>query len=268
MNMKIVSYNINGIRASEKLGLVEWIEEFDADIYCFQEVRASEDVAKQTIYKQGKQLSFFEQSDSRLKDYNLILNCGNKAGYAGTMILSKQKPDKVLFDMQEFWKDDEGRTTTIIINDLVIVDAYIPNGNSRLEFKMQYLSALTKYIQKLQESYKVVCVGDYNIAHNEIDLTNPKECKTKSVFLPEERQAFQKILDCGFVDSFRFLNPTQVCYSWRSYRSRMDSSYNSWQYRIDYALCSNNLKQNLSSCSILDLDYSDHLPVVLEMIMV
>lgn len=266
--MKIVSYNINGIRASEKLGLLDWIENFDADIYCFQEVRASEDIVLKTIYNKNKQMSLFEQTITRLEKYTLTLNCGKKAGYAGTMILSKQKPDKVIYGMQEFWQDDEGRTTTIIIKDLAVVDTYIPNGNSRLDFKMQYISALEKYIQKLSEFYKVVCVGDYNIAHNEIDLTNPKECKTKSVFLPEERQAFQKLLDCGFVDSFRFLNPNKVCYSWRSYRSRMDLGYKSWQYRIDYALCSNNLRQNLVSCSILDLIYSDHLPVVLEMIMV
>ncbi len=186
------------------------------------------------------------------------------AGYAGTLILSKYKPTQILTDMGEFWTDNEGRTTTIIIDKLAIVNAYIPNGNSRLEFKMEYLKALTKFIKKLSQNYSVICVGDYNIAHNELDLTNPKECSNKSVFLPIERQAFTTILDAGFIDSFRYLNPEKIEYSWRSYRSRFDTSYNSWKYRIDYILCSKNLEKSLQTCEILDLDYSDHLPVVLE----
>ena len=164
--------------------------------------------------------------------------------------------------MGEYWSDKEGRTTTILIGNTAIINTYVPNGNSRLDFKMQYLEALIKYIQELQKDYKVICVGDFNIAHNEIDLTNPKECKNKSVFLPIEREVFTKLLGVGMVDSFRFLNPQEIKYSWRSYRSRYDDSYNSWKYRIDYVLASENLKNDIKESDILDLPYSDHLPVV------
>lgn len=261
--MKIVSYNINGIRASVKLGLLDWIKDFDADVYCLQEVRAKEEIVTELLRESKSQVSLFDQNNNGvLSKYHAIFNCGSVAGYAGTLVLTKIKPDKVFYDMGEFWSDTEGRTTTIIINDIAIVNAYIPNGNSRLDFKMQYLQALNNYIQYLQKQYKVICVGDFNIAHNQIDLTNPKECKNKSVFLPIERETFSKLLDIGLIDTFRFLNPNKVEYSWRSYRSRIDPNYNSWKYRIDYVLVSKKLSSNLKTCDILDLTYSDHLPVV------
>ena len=263
--MKIVSYNINGIRASAKLGLIDWIKDFDADIYCFQEVRAKKEIVNELLQAK-KQLSLFNTEEEEiLKTYYPTYNCGEVAGYAGTLILTKIKPDIIYYDMGNFWKDNEGRTTTLIFNNIAIVNVYIPNGNSRLEFKMQYLEALNKYLRKLQEHYKTICVGDFNIAHNEIDLTNPKECKNKSVFLPIERKAFDDLMNIGMVDVFRYLYPDKVEFTWRSYRSRYDNGYNSWKYRIDYILISNNLINNISDCSVLDLDYSDHLPVVAEL---
>lgn len=263
--MKIVTYNINGIRASAKLGLLEWVEKFNADVYCFQEVRCDQSLTADILFHKKEQLSFFaEETKGCLDDYHAIYNCGEVAGYAGTLILTKQKPDNILYDMGEFWTDKEGRTTTIICGKLAIVNAYIPNGNSRLEFKMQYLQALNKFLDNLNKDYEVICVGDFNIAHNEIDLTNPKECKNKSVFLPMERQAFSDLLNIGMIDCFRYKNPNLVKYSWRSYRSRQDTSYNSWQYRIDYILASQSLGQKLLACDIMNLEYSDHLPVVVE----
>ncbi|MBO5394650.1 MAG: exodeoxyribonuclease III [Clostridia bacterium] len=263
--MKIVSYNVNGIRASVKLGLLDWLKDYNADIYCIQEVRCNEPLTKELIFGEKEQISLFETNQNNLSSYYATYNCGLKAGYAGTLILSKVQPDKIILDMDEFWNDDEGRTTTIICGKNAIVDAYIPNGNSRLEVKMQYLSALTKYLKKLKENYNVICVGDFNIAHNEIDLTNPKECKNKSVFLPIERTAFGEILSLGFTDCYRFINPTKVEYTWRSYRSRYDESYSGWKYRIDYILASNSLNSKLAECNILELPYSDHLPVVLNL---
>jgi len=262
--MKLVSYNINGIRAAKKLGLMDWIKSFDADVYCLQEVRCNEELTKQLLAEEENQMSFFEKGKSILDSYYPIYNCGSIAGYAGTLTLTKIKPDKVFYDMGEIWSDNEGRTTTIVIGDIAIINAYIPNGNSRLEFKMQYLDALNKYIQKLQKEYYVICVGDYNIAHNEIDLTNPKECKNKSVFLPIERQAFQGLIDLNMTDSFRYLNPNKIEYSWRSYRSRIDPTHKGWKYRIDYILTDNRLKASLTSCDILDLEYSDHCAVTCE----
>ncbi len=262
--MKIISYNINGIRASAKAGLIDFVLNSDFDVWCFQEVRANESITREILSGEGGQINLFNMQPNLLNNFYATFNCGQVAGYAGTLVLSKFKPDKVALDMQPFWTDNEGRTTTIFFGELAIVDAYIPNGNSRLEFKMQYIDALTKYLTELKKSYKVVCVGDFNIAHNEIDLTNPKECKNKSVFLPIEREAFTKILECGYIDTFRYLNPTKVEYSWRSYRSLYDDGYNSWRYRIDYCLASENLKDNLSAAYILDVNYSDHLPAAAE----
>lgn len=262
--MKIVSYNINGIRASAKAGLLNWLDDYDADIYCFQEVRCDENLTREILFG-GEQLSLFDENSNHLSKYHATFNCGSKAGYAGTLTLSKCTPDKVVFNMSPFWEDDEGRTTTTFFGDLAVVNAYIPNGNSRLDFKMEYLSALNKYLKELLKQYKVICVGDFNIAHNEIDLTNPKECKNKSVFLPIERQSFSDLLELGLTDSFRHLYPDKIEYSWRSYRSTYDTSYNSWKYRIDYILTSNNLRSNLQSSEILEKPYSDHLPVVLEL---
>lgn len=261
--MKIVTYNINGIRASLRLGLKKWIEEYGADIYCFQEVRCNEALARELIFGEKTQLSLFEkEKEESLERFHEIFNCGSIPGYAGTLTLTKHKPDKVLYDMGEFWSDNEGRTTTIIMGNLAVINAYIPNGNSRLEFKMKYLEALNKFISSLKRNYSVVCVGDFNIAHNEIDLTNPRECKNKSVFLPIERKAFDDLLAIGMIDCFRILSPQLVKYSWRSYRSRQDLNYNSWKYRIDYIVASQDLQDAVKSCDILELDYSDHLPVV------
>ena len=258
-----MTYNINGIRASVKLGLKDFIADYDADIYCFQEVRCNEKLAREVILGENSQISLFDTSNnSPLGQYNAFFNCGEVPGYAGTLTLSKIKSNKVVYGMGEIWQDNEGRTTTIFIDNLAIINAYIPNGNSRLDFKMKYLSALNKFIQNLKENYEVICVGDFNIAHNEIDLTNPKECKNKSVFLPIERQAFDELLNLGMVDSLRYLNPKEIKYSWRSYRSTYDKSYNSWKYRIDYILASNNLKSAITYSDILDVNYSDHLPVV------
>lgn len=263
--MKIVTYNINGIRASAKLGIVQWLKDYDADIYCLQEVRASEEIAQNILYPNSAQMNMFDNFESNiLRDYQAIYNCGEVPGYAGTLVLTRRKPQKIAKGMGEFWQDNEGRTTTIFIDDLAIVNAYIPNGNSRLDFKMQYLQALYKYINYLQKEYKVICVGDFNIAHNEIDLTNPKECRNKSVFLPVERQAFSDLLSLHMIDCFRELYPNVVEYSWRSYKSRQGIDYNSWKYRIDYVLASADLKNNIVDCQILDLPYSDHLPVVID----
>ena len=271
--MKIVSYNINGIRAAEKLGLTKWIKDEKYDVYCFQEIRANENVAKEILENEteNKQISLFdfeEEPVNGLESYFKIYNCGNILGYAGTAILSKFKPIKIEYGMRNFWQDNEGRTTTIFLEDLIVVNAYIPNGNSRLEFKMKYLEALTKYLAKLKNEGSVVCVGDFNIANDEIDLTNPKECKNKSVFLPIERKAFKEILSLGFVDTFRYLYPDKAEYSWRSYRSRQEnlaaSNYNSWKYRIDYAIIYNK-DYKILNCQMPDLPYSDHLPVILEL---
>ena len=264
--MKILTYNINGVRASAKRGLIEWLNTNDFDVVCIQEVRCAEALARELLLGEAVQKSLFDGDSQKpvLKGYHATFNCGTVPGYAGTLTLSKTKPTQVIFNMDEFWSDAEGRTTTTIFGNLAIVNAYIPNGNSgRLDFKMQYLAALNKFIKKLEKTYSVVCVGYFNIAHNEIDLTNPRECQTKSVFLPIERKAFNKLLEVPLVDTFRHLNPNLVKYSWRSYRSVYDHSYNAWKYRIDYILTSPDLTERLEFADVLEEPYSDHLPCLL-----
>lgn len=232
-------------------------------------MRANESLTRQ-IFSDDMQESFFSETKNKLDSYFKFYNCGQIAGYAGTMILTKIQPDKINYDMNNFWSDNEGRTTTIIFEEkrLAIVNAYIPNGNSRLEFKMKYLDALKKYLSSLKEKYSVVCLGDFNIAHKEIDLTNPKECKNKSVFLPQERAAFEEFIQIGFVDGFRSLYPEKIEYSWRSYRSRMGNIQNNskntnfWKYRIDYIIYFNKSTLKITDCKMPDLVYSDHLPVI------
>ncbi len=262
--MKIVSYNINGIRASMRAGLKDYIERQDADILCFQEVRCDEALTKEILFG-SEQTNMFFAAENFMDRYHATYNCGEVKGYSGTLILSKTKPDKVFRDMGEFWKDNEGRTTTIVIGKTAVVNAYIPNGNSRLDFKLDYFEALTRYVTHLKETYSVILVGDFNIAHNEIDLTNPKECSNKSVFLPVERRALGKLLSCGFIDAFRFLHPNERKYSWRSYRTASGGGgMNGWMYRMDYVIVSKDLESKLTSCDIEDVNYSDHLPVVAE----
>ncbi len=264
--MKILTYNINGIRASAKRGLIEWLNKNNFDVVCIQEVRSSEAIAREILLGENAQKTLFLDEKPILKNYYSTFNCGTVPGYAGTLTLSRAKPDKVIFNMEKFWSDAEGRTTTTIFGKLAIVNAYIPNGNSgRLDFKMDYIAALNKFVKKLEQTYSVVCVGDFNIAHNEIDLTNPRECQNKSVFLPTERKAFGELLNVPLIDTFRHLNPTTVKYSWRSYRSVYDNSYNAWKYRIDYILTSPDLTPKLAFADVLEQPYSDHLPCVLEL---
>lgn len=263
--MKIISYNLNGIRASKKLGLLDWMMSSDVDIFCLQEIRANEKITRE-IFADDEQVSLFNESGKGYPFYKFY-NCGQIPGYAGTMILSKIKPDNVTYGIGDLPIDNEGRVMTAFYGNLAIVNAYIPNGNSRLDFKMRFLEKLTNYLNQLKANYSVVCVGDFNIANDEIDLTNPKECKNKSVFLPIERTAFKKILSLGYVDTFRTLYPEKREYTWRSYRSRQENlpenHYNAWKYRIDYALLYNKDNYKIKECDILDLPYSDHLPVIL-----
>ncbi|MFA6860146.1 MAG: exodeoxyribonuclease III [Clostridia bacterium] len=245
--MKIVSYNINGIRASQKIGLVEWLKSYDADIYCLQEVRANEEICKQILGDIG---------------YNIIYNCGQRAGYSGTVVLTKVLPTKVELGMGEI--DIEGRTITLFFNDYVVVNSYVPNGAKRLQYKLDYFTSLTNYLTKLAKNNKIIVCGDTNIAHTEQDLSHPKQCSHVSSFLPIEREALSNLLNQGFIDTFRHKNPDSKVYSWRSYKSRTLNSDFGWKFRFDYIIVNNNLIENVISSDILELEYSDHLPIIVE----
>lgn len=251
--MKIVTYNVNGIRASSNKGLVKWLNETDADIYALQEIRADEQTTMQVLYG-----NFIEN----INKYETILNISQRAGYSGTAIITKQKPLKVRFGFDESNEDAEGRLITAYYKDFILVNCYVPNGGTRLDFKMEYYDKLTKYLTKLKEENNVIFCSDSNIAHTENDVSHPSTAITKTGFLPIEQEAFTKLLANGFIDSYRSLHPSNKAYSWRSYRERMFKNDNNVKYRFDYIITNSEYNERLISSEILDLEYSDHLPVI------
>lgn len=262
--MKIITYNVNGIKASSSKGLLEWLKKEDADFVCIQEVRANENFAKTLFGEEDNQISFFNTPND-FEKFCKIFNCGNVAGYAGTMILCKSKPNKIVFGIDENDKDNEGRCITLFYDNLVVVNCYVPNGGSRLEYKMEFFDRLTSYLTNLAKTINVIFCSDVNIAHTELDLSHPKECSNRTGFLPMERTALTKLLNSGFCDSVRKFKKNEKVYTWRSYRSRMTTDVDfGWKYRFDYILINKQLESQLVSCEIPDLEYSDHLPIIVE----
>lgn len=250
--MKIISYNLNGLRAATKLNVLNWIKQEDADIICLQEVRAEQNVCEEILRE-------FRNN------YSITFNCGEKKGYSGTVTLSKVKPIKVTLGLINNEKDVEGRTIITMFDEYVVINSYVPNGSKRLEYKKEFLKDLKNLMQELLKTRKKIFLCcDANIAHNEIDVNKPKEISKKSGFLLEERWLMDKILEIGFVDTFRELNPNQIQYTWRSYRARNENNAYGWRFRFDYIMCSKVLKKFLRRCYSPDLEYSDHLPVILE----
>lgn len=246
--MKIVTYNVNGIRAANRLGIVDWIKSFDADIYCLQEIRADEGMAKEILDNIG---------------YNVIYNPAKKKGYSGSAILSKIKPDKYIFGLND--DDAEGRTITAIFGDIAIINCYVPNGGVRLEFKLYFFEKLTSYLVKLNKKYKVIFCSDTNIAFDDNDVSHPKLFSKRTGFLPIERELLSDMFNSGFVDTYRYIYPEGKAYSWRSYRSRTIGGDFGWKYRFDYIIIDKDNANFIKDVQILDLDYSDHLPVVAEL---
>lgn len=258
--MKIITYNINGIRSSASKGLSDWIIEQDADILCFQEVRATEEVTR-SILNINQQISLFN-TDLYLNKYNVILNCGTIAGYSGTLILTKTEPNKVEFGLNNE-PDPEGRTITAYYNNFAVVNCYVPNGSNRLEFKMNFYKNLTKHLVNLSKTTNVILCTDANVAHAPQDLSHPKECANRSGYLIIERQAFTDLLNYGFCDIARAFNGNKLLYTWRSYRSLYTTTNtNNYVYRFDYILCNNAIKSTFNSVSIQEQPYSDHLPII------
>lgn len=269
--MKIVTYNINGVRSAHKKGLFEWIEKVGANIICIQEVRAAEQIAKTFFGTWQNQVSLFE-NELFLGKYYVTYNCGFVSGYAGTLMLSTEKPERVVFGIptnneaddltQRSVVDPEGRCITAYFKNCVVVNCYVPNGGTRLDFKMDYFEKLTNYLGMLKQKNNVIFCSDANISHTELDLTHPKECASRTGFLPVEREAFSKLINLGFCDVARLVFKGKILYTWRSYKSRIVGGDYGWKYRFDYVLVSDNLKNKIESCEILDLEYSDHMPIV------
>jgi len=245
--MKLLSWNVNGLRAvHSKNLLLPFIKAQDPDIMAFQETKMQED--QLTIDFVG---------------YHRYMNCAEKKGYSGTMVLTKNKPLFVTYDIEGDDHPKEGRVITLEYEDFYFVCAYVPNskdGLLRLDYRMHWEDDLRKHLCKLDKKKPVIYTGDLNVAHNEIDLKNPDENHFSAGFSDEERNAFTKLLEAGFVDSYRELYPESVKYSWWSYRTKARERDIGW--RIDYFVVSKRLMSKvLDSLIYNDVMGSDHCPV-------
>lgn len=253
--MNIISYNVNGIRAAAKKGFVEWLVESGADVVCIQETKA-----------QADQIPVLELKYAGYDYYGLS---AQKKGYSGVAILSKTKPDNVVYGMGIEKYDNEGRFIRADYGDLSIVSVYHPSGTSgeeRQAFKMQWLDDFQEYVHRLQkERPNLVLCGDYNICHRPIDIHDPVRNANSSGFLPEEREWIDGFIKSGFTDSFRHVNGDKKdSYSWWSYRANARANNKGW--RIDYCMVSDNIKNRISDADIIpSAMHSDHCPISLKL---
>lgn len=250
--MKIISYNVNGIRAAINKGFIDWLQSASPDVICLQEIKALEEQLD---------LSVFEDAGY---NYNYWFSA-QKKGYSGVAILSKTEPDHVEYGTGIPTMDFEGRNIRADFGDLSVMSMYLPSGTNmeRLEFKFNYMDEIQEYLTSLRSSKPnlVVC-GDYNICHEEIDIHNPK-MKNVSGFLPEERKWLGGLINSGFVDSFRHLNNDLQQYSWWSYRANARANNKGW--RLDYAMVAESLQENIKRAVILtEAVHSDHCPILVE----
>ena len=248
--MKIVTYNINGIRAALRKGLDEWLKSTDPDVICLQEIKAREEQ--------------FDSSVFTNLGYHCYWYSAQKPGYSGTAILSKEKPIKVTYGMNHENYDNEGRVMRVDFETYSVISVYMPSGSSgdsRQAFKMTFLEDFHHYISELiQQVPNLIIAGDYNICHKAIDIHNPQRNQKTSGFLPEERAWLDGFIKQGFTDSFRHLNEDPHHYSWWSYRANARANNKGW--RIDYAMVSEPLTKHIERAFILpQAVHSDHCPV-------
>jgi len=250
---RIISYNVNGIRAAIRKGFLEWLTDVDADIICIQETKA-----------QPEQVPLF---DIEALGYRSYWYSAVKKGYSGVAILTKETPDNVEYGMGIQKYDDEGRFIRADYGDLSVVSVYHPSGSSgdiRQAFKMDWLEDYQNYIDELRkERPNLILSGDYNICHKPIDIHDPVRNAKSSGFLPEEREWIGSFIDTGFIDTFRHFNDEPHNYTWWSYRANARSKNLGW--RIDYHMASLSLEDKLKRAIILpDAHHSDHCPIMLE----
>ena len=250
---RIISYNVNGIRAALRKGLIDWLKVVNPDIVCLQEIKA-----------QNEQIPVFNFVEA---GYINFWFPAKRKGYSGVAILTKTEPDKVVYGMGIEKYDDEGRFLRADYGDISVVSVYFPSGSTgeeRQAFKIQWLADFQKYINELKKSRpNLILAGDYNICHEAIDIHDPIRNAKVSGFLPEERKWMTQFLNSGFTDSFRYFNNEPNNYTWWSYRANARARNLGW--RIDYEMISNALEKKLKRALILpEVKYSDHCPVLLE----
>ena len=247
--MKLISWNVNGIRACVGKNFMEFFNEVDADIFCLQETKLQEN-----------------QIDLQLDGYYQYWNYAKKKGYSGTAIFTKKEPLNVIYGMGIEEHDQEGRLITLEFEDFYMVTVYTPNSQSelkRLNYRMKWEDDFKKYLKELDKKKPVIVCGDLNVAHKEIDLKNPKTNRKNAGFTDEERNKFTELLNAGFIDTFRYFYPTEEnIYSWWSYRFKAREKNAGW--RIDYFCVSEKMKDRLESAKIhTEVLGSDHCPVEL-----
>lgn len=248
--MKLVSWNVNGLRACVTKGFVDIFNTLDADIFCVQE----------TKLQQG-------QIDLDLEGYHQYWNYAEKKGYSGTAVFTKEEPLDVIYGMGIEEHDKEGRCITLEFENFFLVTCYTPNSQNelkRLDYRMKWEDDFRSYINSLDKKKPVVLCGDLNVAHKEIDLKNPKTNRKNAGFTDEERGKMTELLDSGFTDSFRYIYPDKEgIYSWWSYRFNARKNNAGW--RIDYFITSNSIKDKIEDAKIhTDILGSDHCPVELD----
>ncbi|MDT8415010.1 MAG: exodeoxyribonuclease III [Flavobacteriaceae bacterium] len=248
--MKIISYNVNGIRAAMKKGFADWLKSANPDVICLQEIKAEESQIETDILTHiGYPYQYWFSAQ--------------KKGYSGVAILSKIKPNHVEYGTGIDYMDAEGRNIRVDFDDCSVMSLYLPSGTNieRLAHKFQYMDDFQSYVNVLKAKFpKLVICGDYNICHRAIDIHDPVRNATVSGFLPEERAWIDGFINAGFIDSFRHFNELPHQYSWWSYRANARNNNKGW--RIDYVLVSRLLESNLSRAFILpDARHSDHCPV-------
>lgn len=249
--MKLVSWNVNGLRACLNKGFLDFVALADADVICLQETKL-----------QPHQVSF------ELPDYRMYFNSADKAGYSGTAVLTRKEPLNVTYDFGDDEHRHEGRVITAEYEDLYLVCCYTPNSKdqlARLPYRMIWEDDIRAYLKELDGKKPVVYCGDLNVAHEEIDIKNPKSNRMNPGFSDEERAKMTELLASGFVDTFRALHPDRTgAYSWWSYRFNARKNNAGW--RIDYFIVSERLRERIKSADILsDVMGSDHCPVALEL---
>ena len=247
---KMISWNVNGLRAAVTKGFVDIFNELDADIFCLQETKLQEG-----------------QIDLDLPGYNMYWNYAEKKGYSGTAIFTKEKPLSVYYGIGIDEHDKEGRVITLEFEVYYVITVYTPNSQNelkRLDYRMKWEDDFKKYLKSLEKNKPVIVCGDLNVAHKEIDLKNPKNNTKNAGFTIEERSKFTDLLNDGFIDTYRYFYPdTTGVYSWWSYRFNARKNNAGW--RIDYFLVSKSLENRLESAKIhTEIMGSDHCPVEVE----
>ncbi len=249
--MKFVSWNVNGLRACLQKGFVDSVKSLEPDYICLQETKMQEG-----------------QAEIDLEGYDMYFNSAEKKGYSGTAVFTNRKPVSVVLNGMNIEEHShEGRMITVDAGAFYLVNVYTPNakdGLLRIEYRMQWETDLLEYLKKLDSEKPVIYCGDLNVAHNEIDLKNPKSNRGNAGFSDQEREKIGILLDSGFTDSFRYLHPDEEGrYSWWSYRFNARKNNAGW--RIDYFIVSDRIKDRIQRADILsDIYGSDHCPVLLE----